>query len=187
MHPCSIQFYNDFAVHLQELKDACKDWTYARRQDINALTEHLDLLILETPQHQSPVTPVMVMEEFPPPPTLSPPGSSPETGTSSPPPSPSTGRSSTKREKSTPRTTHSGMLADIPHPNSSQWEPLIPTAPSSSSPVVRTAPGISMTKTKRQSRDGSTPTSTHPPPQAPALPANANAATKNSKPKRQIY
>ncbi|KAG8835885.1 pH-response regulator protein palA/rim20 [Serendipita sp. 399] len=170
-----LKFYNDFAQHLKDLRDACKDWAYARKQKMNAMVEELELINLNTPPNQSPITPSDDIA-----PTLSPPGSSPETTTSSPPASPSDSRSSNKREKLTPRSNSTAIIADIPHPNSSQWEPLVPVPPTSS-PLVRGGPS---TRSKRQSRDeASSPVGQQHSPQS----ASINTSAKGSKPKRQVY
>ncbi|CCA73787.1 probable palA protein [Serendipita indica DSM 11827] len=166
-----IKFYNDFLHHLNELRDSCKEWAYHRRQDLNSLVENLELIGLSTPPSQSPITPSDDIA-----PTLSPPGSSPETTTSSPPASPTTSRSS-KRDKLTPRSNSTAIIADLPPPNSSQWEPLVPV-PATSSPVVRTNKGTTTQKAKRQSRDE----------EGPSIHTPQSAGTSSApKPKRQVY
>ncbi|KAG8751476.1 pH-response regulator protein palA/rim20, partial [Serendipita sp. 396] len=169
-----LKFYNDFAQHLKDLRDSCKEWAYSRKQKMNAIVEELELINLNTPPNQSPITPSDDLA-----PTLSPPGSSPDTTTSSPPASPSTSRSSNKREKLTPRSNSTAIIADLPPPNSSQWEPLVPVPPTAS-PVVRGGPS---TRSKRQSRDeAGSPVVQHVPQSA-----GGSAPTKGSKPKRQVY
>ncbi|KAG8797391.1 pH-response regulator protein palA/rim20 [Serendipita sp. 398] len=169
-----FKFYNDFAQHLKDLRDSCKEWAYSRKQKMNAIVEELELINLNTPPNQSPITPSDDLA-----PTLSPPGSSPDTTTSSPPASPSTSRSSNKREKLTPRSNSTAIIADLPPPNSSQWEPLVPVPPTAS-PVVRGGPS---TRSKRQSRDeAGSPVVQHVPQSA-----GGSAPTKGSKPKRQVY
>ncbi|PVF99793.1 putative pala protein [Serendipita vermifera] len=168
-----LDFYNALLGHLTNLRENCRDWAYSRRQDVNALIDEIGLMDLDdTNQQQSPTTPLG--DDVPPPPTLSPPGSSPETTTTSPPPSPSTLPSSTKRSKGTPRSNQAAIIADLPHPNSSQWQPLVPV-PSSSSPTIRT--NVS-SKYKRNSREENSPA---------AQSSGSNAISKPSKPKRQIY
>lgn len=134
----------------------------------SSLVHSLNNLVLENPQHQSPVTPLT--EEIPPPPTLSPPGSSPETATSSAPPSPPNSKES-KADRVIPRNTQA-VITDLPHPNSSQWEPLVPTP--AQSPVTRTIGQ----KSKSRPREGSIGTSSVQ--ASPSIP-------KGSKPKRQVY
>lgn len=175
-----LTFYNDFADHLTTLRDSCKEWAYSRRQDVNDLVEHLELLSLEASQQMSPVTPST--DDMLPPPTLSPPGSSTETTTSSPPASPTTSRGSSKKEKLTPRSNATAIITDLPHPGSSQWEPLVPLPGPSSSPVVRAGVGVTSTKAKRQSRDESSP---KPAPQG--INNTSGPAAKAAKPKRQVY
>jgi hypothetical protein len=167
----SYQFYNACLDHLNTLRETCREWAYSRRQDVNALIEEIGLMDLDDPQQQqSPTTPLG--DDAPP--TLSPPGSSPETTTTSPPPSPSTLPSSTKRSKGTPRSNQAAIIAELPHPNSSQWQPLVPV-PASSSPTNRT--NLS-SKHKRNSREENSPT---------AQSSSSNVVPKPSKPKRQIY
>lgn len=175
------QFYNDFSDHLVTLRDACKEWAYSRRQDVNDIVEHLELLSLEASQQLSPVT--TATDDIPPP-TLSPPGSSTGTATSSPPASPSTSRSSAKKEKLTPRSNSTAIITDLPHPGSSQWEPLVPLPGPSASPVVRTGSGG---KSKRQSRDESSPTPHKAAQGAGSGTGSGAGLTKMGKPKRQVY
>lgn len=166
-----LDFYNGLSVRLVELRDSAAGWSNSRRQDlecvetfliltsdINAISssfvQSLNALSLERQKQQHQARPLPVTggsidnEEIPTQPSLSPPNSSPYSTPSSPPPSSPPSRGS-KRDRTTPRgimATASGpsppAIADLPPPDSNQWEslpigPLPPSAPgASASPDV---------------------------------------------------
>lgn len=160
-----LDFYNGLSVRLIELRDSAHAWSNSRRQELecvenlfmssfdantlySSLTQSFAVLSLESQKQQQARSLTIANgsvdnEEIPTQPSLSPPNSSPYSTPSSPPPSSPPSRGS-KRDRTTPRgmnTVTSGpsppTIADLPPPDSNQWEslpigPLPPSAPGAS-------------------------------------------------------
>jgi len=177
-----LDFYNGLSVRLVELRDSAHAWSNSRRQELefvenlsilsfdantpySTLIQSLNVLSLESQKQQQarslPVASGSIdNEEIPTQPSLSPPSSSPYSAPSSPPPSSPPSRGS-KRDRTTPRGINavtSGpspqVIADLPPPNSNQWESL-PIGP---------APGASASPDATRPRGKGKQTSTSPVP-----------------------
>jgi programmed cell death 6-interacting protein len=181
-----LSFYNGLSVRLVELRDSAAAWSNTRRQDLecvetflkpafdinipySSFVQSLNALSLERQKQQQarplPGTGGSVdNEEIPTQPSLSPPNSSPYSTPSSPPPSSPPSRGS-KRDRTTPRgiiAATSGpsppAIADLPPPDSNQWESL------PISPLPRSAPGASASPDVTRPRAKGKHTSTSPVP-----------------------
>jgi programmed cell death 6-interacting protein len=175
-----LDFYNGLSVRLVELRDSAAAWSNSRRQELeyvknffmllfdpnapySSLIQSLNTLSLET-QKQRQVSGSVDHEEIPTQPSLSPPNSSPYSTPSSPPPSSPPSRGS-KRDRTTPRGLNavtSGpslpAIADLPPPDSNQWESL-PIGP-----LQVSAPGASVSPDATRPRGKGKQISTSPVP-----------------------
>lgn len=182
-----LDFYNGLSVRLVELRDSAAGWSNSRRQELeyvdtflklvsdtntpsSTFVQSLSALSLEHQKQQQQARPLPVTggsidnEEIPTQPSLSPPNSSPYSTPSSPPPSSPPSRGS-KRDRTTPRgiiAAASGPsppeIADLPPPDSNQWESL-PIGP-----LPRSAPGASASPDATRPRAKAKHTSTSPVP-----------------------
>lgn len=169
-----LEFYNGLSVRLVELRDSAAAWSNSRRQELecvensfkflfdanasySSLVQTLSALSLESQKQQQQARSLPLVsgsvdnEEVPTQPSLSPPNSSPYSTPSSPPPSSPPSRGS-KRDRTTPRgitSVTSGpsppAIADLPPPDSGQWEslpigPMPPSAPGASASPDATRP-----------------------------------------------